>query len=262
MNVKLTRPIVFFDLETTGLSIGKDHIVEISLVKVNPDMSRESFTTRINPGMPIPKESTEVHGITDADVADKPKFKEVGRRIAQFIEGCDLGGYNSNRFDIPMLAEEFILAGMSDVDLRKANHVDVQNIFHKKEQRTLSAAVRFYCGRELEGAHGALADTEATVDVFFAQMEKYGDLPTDIKGLAEYTAMNKNVDYAGRFVYDEKGVEIVNFGKHKGRPVEQVLAIEPSYYDWMMGGDFPMDTKNILTTIRLRMGMRRATERK
>ncbi len=254
MNIKLTRPIVFFDLETTGLNIGRDHIVEISLIKIFPDEHRESFTQRINPGIHIPEEATAVHGISDADVADKPLFKDVARRIADIIQGCDLGGFNSNKFDIPMLAEEFMAVGMTDVDLRRSNFIDVQVIFHKKEQRTLTAAYKFYCDKDLEGAHGAFADTSATVDVFLAQLDKYADLPKDIKGLADFSQMSRNVDFAGRFVYDANGVETFNFGKHKGKSVEQVLRTEPSYFDWMMNGDFSRDTKRVLTEIRLRMG--------
>lgn len=254
MNIKLTRPIVFFDLETTGLNIGHDHIVEISLIKIFPDEHRESFTQRVNPGIHIPEEATAVHGISDADVADKPLFKDVARRIADMIQGCDLGGFNSNKFDIPMLAEEFMAVGMTDVDLRRSNFIDVQVIFHKKEQRTLTAAYKFYCDKDLEGAHGAFADTSATVDVFLAQLNRYADLPKDIKGLADFSQMSHNVDFAGRFVYDANGVETFNFGKHKGKSVEQVLRTEPSYFDWMMNGDFSRDTKRVLTEIRLRMG--------
>ncbi len=256
MRLKLTRPIVFFDIETTGLTIGHDKIVEISLVKVHPDLNRETMTMRINPGIHIPEEASAVHGIYDEDVADKPTFKMVAHKVAQFIEGCDIGGYNSNKFDIPMLAEEFLTAGMTDIDLRKTNCVDVQNIFHKKEQRTLSAAYKFYCGKDLIGAHGAEADTMATADVFFAQVDRYDDLPTDIKSLAEYSAMNKNVDYAGRMVYDEKGEVVFNFGKHKGKGVKFVFLSEPNYYDWMMQGDFSQDTKRILTRLRLEMNKR------
>ncbi|MBQ3634901.1 MAG: 3'-5' exonuclease [Bacteroidales bacterium] len=256
MKLKLTRPIVFFDLETTGLTIGKDHIVEISLVKVFPDEHRETMTMRINPGMPIPPEATAVHHISDADVADKPRFKEVAKTIAAYIEGCDLGGFNSNKFDIPMLAEEFLACGMQEVDLRRASFIDVQNIFHKKEQRTLAAAYQFYCHKDLVGAHGAEADTMATADVFFAQVDKYDDLPTDIPALAAFCAMNKTVDYAGRMVYDDKNEIIFNFGKYKGRPVKQVLMMDPSYYDWMMNSDFSLDTKRALTQVRLSMNAR------
>ena len=254
MNIKLTRPIVFFDIEATGLTLGKDHIVEISLIKIFPDEHREIYTQRINPGMHIPEEATAIHGITDADVADKPLFKDVARKIADMIQGSDLGGFNSNRFDIPMLADEFMANGFDDVDLRKSSFVDVQNIFHKKEQRTLTAAYKFYCDKDLVDAHGALADTAATVDVFVAQLDRYGDLPKDVKGLADFSTMTRNVDYAGRFVYDERGVEVFNFGKHKGKPVEMVLRNEPGYYDWMMQSDFSRDTKRILTAIRVRMG--------
>ena len=196
MKLKLTRPIVFFDLEATGLNIGRDHIVEISIVKLFPDGSRQSYTRRVNPGMHIPEEATAIHHITDADVADQPLFKDIAPKLAKYIEGCDLGGYNSNKFDIPLLAEEFLNAGVTEVDLRRANFIDVQNIFHKKEQRTLTAAYKFYCNKDLEGAHAASADIQATVEVFEAQLERYDDLPTDVKGLAEYTTMVKNVDFA------------------------------------------------------------------
>lgn len=253
MNFKLTRPIVFFDLETTGTNISKDRIVEISLIKVHPDGRRESHTKRVNPGMPIPPEATAVHGISDADVANEPLFKEIAQNVANFIQGCDLGGFNSNRFDIPMLAEEFSRVGLWDVNLRHANFVDVQNIFHKKEQRTLVAAYKFYCDKDLEGAHGAFADTSATVDVFFAQMERYDDLPQDVKGIAEYCTMSHTADFAGRIAYDDKGDYIFNFGKHKGRRVKEVLLHEPSYYDWMMNGDFSLDTKRVLTSIKAEM---------
>lgn len=250
--MQLKRPLVFFDLETTGLTVSSDHIVEISLIKLHPDGRRDEWTQRVNPGMPIPAEATAVHGITDADVADKPTFKEVARQVAAFIEGCDLAGYNSNKFDVPMLAEEFLNADV-DCDLRRANCVDVQNIFHKKEQRTLTAAYKFYCDRDLTQAHSANADTAATLDVFLAQLERYPDLPQDVKGLADYSSMSDNVDFAGRVVRDDKGREVFNFGKHKGHTVEEVFTrLDPSYYDWMMKSDFTRDTKRVLTEIKLR----------
>ncbi len=254
MNLQLSRPIVFFDLETTGLNIGRDHIIQISLIKLFPDGRRDKHTTLVNPGMHIPEDSTAVHHITDEMVADKPHFKDIARSIANYIKGCDLAGFNSNRFDIPMLAEEFLANGLNDVNLRSANFIDVQNIFHKMEPRTLVAALKFYCNKDYEDkAHDAEEDTMATIDVFLAQMEKYKDLPHDMKSLAEMTAMNRNVDFAGRMIYNDNNVEIFNFGKHKGKPVEQVLKQEPSYYDWMMNGDFPLETKQVLTTIRIRM---------
>ena len=254
MKLKLTRPIVFFDLETTGLNIGRDHIVEISVVKIYPDGKRDSYTRRVNPGMHIPAEATAVHHITDEDVQGQPFFKDIAPKLAKYIEGCDLGGYNSNKFDIPMLAEEFLNAGVTEVDLHRANFVDVQNIFHKKEQRTLSAAYKFYCDKDLEGAHAASADIQATVEVFEAQLEKYDDLPQDVKGLAEYTAMTRNVDLAGRFVYDNNNVVVFSFGKYKGFPVAEILRKEPSYYDWMMNGDFTQETKRVLTQIKISLG--------
>lgn len=251
--LKITRPIVFFDIESTGLNPAVDHIIEISLVKLHPDGHREEWTQRVNPGCPIPAESTAVHGITDADVANKPSFKEVAAQVAAYIEGCDLAGYNSNKFDIPMLAEEFLNVGMTSVDLRRCNCIDVQNIYHKKEPRTLKAAYRFYCDADLENAHSANADTEATVDVFLAQMQKYDDLPSDAKGLAEFSAMSKNVDFAGRIVYNDRQQEVFNFGKHKGYTVEEVLLRrDPGYFDWIMKSDFTKDTKRVLTEIKLR----------
>ena len=252
MNLKLKRPMVFFDLETTGVDLCRDRIVEISLVKVMPDGSTETKTRRINPGMPIPAEATAVHGITDEDVSQCPQFREIARSLAQYIEGCDLGGYNSNRFDIPMLAEEFLRAGV-DVDLKKRRFVDVQNIFHKMEQRTLVAAYRFYCGKELENAHSAQADTQATYEVLMAQLDRYPELQNDVEFLSEFSERGQSADYAGRIVYNDKGQEVFAFGKHRGRTVEEVFRQEPSYYSWMMNGDFPQYTKKVITEIRLRI---------
>mgnify|MGYP001600676964 CR=1 FL=1 len=252
MELKLKRPIVFLDLETTGVDPAKDRIVEISLVKVQPDGSKEVKTRRINPGMPIPPESTAIHGIADDDVKDEPRFEQIAKSLAAYMEGCDLAGYNSNRFDIPVLAEEFLRAGV-DVDLKKRRFIDVQNIFHKMEQRTLVAAYRFYCDRELEGAHSAEADTLATYEVLKAQLDHYPDvLQNDINYLSEYSSYSKNVDFAGRIVYDDNGVEVFNFGKYKGIPVSEVLKKDLGYYGWIMNGDFTLNTKNVLTKIRLR----------
>ncbi len=251
MELKLRRPIVFLDLETTGVDPAKDRIVEVSLVKVQPDGSEEVKTRRINPGMPIPPESTQVHGITDDDVKDEPRFEQIAKSLAAYIEGCDLAGYNSNKFDIPVLAEEFLRAGV-DVDLKKRKFVDVQTIFHKMEQRTLVAAYRFYCDRELEGAHSAEADTLATYEVLKAQLDRYPDLENDVEFLARFTEQNRCADYAGRILYDKDDVEVFGFGKYKGRPVAEVFREEPGYYSWMMNGDFPLYTKKVITEIRLR----------
>ena len=251
MELKLKRPIVFLDLETTGVDPAKDRIVEISLVKVQPDGSKEVKTRRINPGMPIPPESTAIHGIADDDVKDEPRFEQIAKSLAAYMEGCDLAGYNSNRFDIPVLAEEFLRAGV-DVDLKKRRFIDVQNIFHKMEQRTLVAAYRFYCDRELEGAHSAEADTLATYEVLKAQLDRYPELENDVEFLAKFTEQNRCADYAGRMIYDKDGVEVFGFEKYRGRPVAEVFREEPGYYSWMMNGDFPMYTKKVITEIRLR----------
>ncbi|MDR0907083.1 MAG: 3'-5' exonuclease [Rikenellaceae bacterium] len=251
MQLKLKNPIVFFDLETTGVDVSRDRIVEISLVKVAVNGDREVKTRRLNPEMHIPAEASAIHGIYDEDVADCPPFRAIAKSLAKYLEGCDLGGYNSNKFDIPMLVEEFIRAGV-DVDFRKRRFVDVQNIFHKKERRTLEAAYKFYCDKELENAHSAEADVVATYEVLEAQLDRYPDLENDVAFLAEYSTRDKCADYAGRIVFDDKGVEVFSFGKHKGRSVTEVFAKEPSYYTWMMEGDFPGYTKKIITEIRLR----------
>lgn len=251
MKLNLKRPIVFLDLETTGVDPAKDRIVEISLVKVTPNGDEEIKTRRVNPGMPIPAVASGIHGIYDDDVKDEPRFEQIAKSLAAYIEGCDLAGYNSNKFDIPVLAEEFLRAGM-DVDLKKRRFVDVQNIFHKKEQRTLVAAYKFYCDKELEAAHSAEADTLATYEVLKSQLDRYPDLQNDVDFLADYTTQNQVADYAGRILYDGDGVEVFGFGKHKGRKVADVFRDEPSYYTWMMEGDFPMYTKKVITEIRLR----------
>lgn len=249
--MNLRNPLVFFDLETTGINIVKDRIVELSYVKVFPNGNEESKTMKINPEMPIPKESTAIHGITDEDVKDCPTFKEIAKSLAAQIEGCDLAGYNSNRFDIPLLAEEFLRAGV-EIDLNRRKFVDVQTIFYKMEPRTLSAAYKFYCNKSLENAHTAHADTMATYEVLQAQLDRYPELQNDIKFLSDYSSFTNNVDFAGRMVYNEQGVEVFNFGKYKGYPVEEVLKKEPAYYAWMMNGDFPLNTKQKLTEIKLR----------
>ena len=251
MQLNLRNPLVFFDLETTGIDIAKDRIVEISMVKVMPNGEEIVKTRRINPGMPIPPESTAIHGITDEDVKDCPKFKEIAKSLAAQIEGCDLAGFNSNRFDIPMLAEEFLRAGV-DVDLNRRKFIDVQTIFHKMEQRNLTAAYKFYCNKDLANAHSAEADTMATYEVLKAQFDRYPELENDVNFLSKYSSFTNNVDFAGRMVYNEKGQEVINFGKYKGRLVEEVLKSDPSYYAWIMNGDFPLNTKKMLTEIRLR----------
>lgn len=252
MQLNLKNPLVFFDLETTGTNTVSDRIVEISYLKVYPNGKEESKTWRLNPGMHIPEEATEIHHITDEMVADCPTFKEIGTELANDIKGCDLAGFNSNRFDIPLLVEEFLRNDV-DIDLSKRKFVDVQVIYHKLEQRTLSAAYKFYCGKELEGAHGANADTMATYEVLKAQLDKYPDvLQNDVAFLSEYSCQNRNVDFAGKIVYNSKGVEVFNFGKYKDVPVEDVLRRDTGYYGWMMNGEFSLDTKRVLTQIRLR----------
>lgn len=251
MQLNLKNPLVFFDLETTGINIVKDRIVEISYVKVSPNGKEESRTQRVNPEMPIPPESTQIHGISDDDVKDCPTFKEIAKTLASHIEGCDLAGYNSNRFDIPLLAEEFLRAGV-DIDLNRRKFVDVQTIFHKMEQRTLSAAYKFYCNKSLENAHTAEADTMATYEVLMAQLDRYEDLQNDVNFLSEFSSYNNNVDFAGRMIYNDKKQEVINFGRYKGKLVEEVFRTDPGYYSWMMNGDFPLNTKKILTEIKLR----------
>lgn len=252
MQLNLKKPIVFFDLETTGVDITHDRIVEISIIKVLPSGEEQEKTRRINPGIPIPAEATAVHHITDEDVKDCPQFKQIARSLASELTGCDLAGYNSNRFDIPMLDQEFQRAGVK-FDFSKARFVDVQTIFHKKEQRTLVAAYRFYCGKELEGAHGANADTRATLEVLKGQLDRYPDLPNDIEELSKFSQMNRNVDFMGRLVFNDDRKEVINFGKYKGRLAEEVLRKDPSYYDWIMKGDFAQNTKDCFTRIKLRM---------
>ena len=251
MRLNLKNPLLFFDLETTGINIVKDRIIEISYVKVSPNGKEESRTFRVNPGMPIPPESTAIHGITDEDVKDCPTFKEIAKTLAKQIEGCDLAGYNSNRFDIPMLAEEFLRAGV-DIDLNRRKFIDVQTIFHKMEQRTLSAAYKFYCDKDLEKAHTAEADTRATYEVLQAQLDRYPALKNDVGFLSQFSSYSNNVDFAGRMVYNDKGEEVINFGKYKGRLAAEVLKADPGYYSWIMNGDFPLNTKKMFTEIRLR----------
>lgn len=262
MQLNLRNPIIFFDIESTGLNVASDRIVEISMVKVSPGAPGEPNkvevkTRRINPTIPIPAEAQAVHGISDDDVKDEPEFRQIAKSLAQWMKGCDIAGYNSMKFDIPMLAEEFLRAGV-EFDFRKRKLVDVQNIFHKKEQRTLKAAYKFYCGANLDNAHSAEADTMATFEVLEAQLDRYKDddeepLQNDIDYLAKYSIQNRNVDYAGRIVLNDKDIPVFNFGKHKGVPVTEVFRKEPSYYSWMMDGDFTRDTKQVLTEIRASM---------
>lgn len=246
--LQLKRPIAFIDLETTGVSLSTDRIVEIALVKILPDGTRQVKRKLINPEMPIPKESSEVHGITDEMVKGAPTFKQAGNEIKMFIENCDLGGYNSNRFDIPILMEEFLRAGM-EVDLSTRRMIDVQHIFYTMEPRTLTAAYKFFCEKELEDAHSAEADVNATIDVLMAQLKRYQQLGNTVDSILGEIGEEKIVDYARRFSFNDKGYEVFNFGKHKGRLVTDVLRAEPQYYDWMMRGDFPLHTKQKLTEI-------------
>ena len=251
MKLHLKNPLVFFDLETTGINVGLDRIVEISYLKIYPDQREETKTYRVNPTIPIPPQATAIHGITDNDVKDAPAFNEIARTLANTFEGCDIAGYNSNKFDLPLLAEEFLRADV-DFDLKKRKFIDVMVIFYKREQRTLSAAYQFYCNKDLTQAHSAEADTRATYEVLQSQLDMYSDLHNDIDRLSEYSAQSRSVDFMGRIVYNDKDEEIFNFGKYKGQTVVSVLAKDPSYYSWMMNGDFPLYTKNVLTNIKLR----------
>jgi DNA polymerase III subunit epsilon len=247
MNLQLTRPLVFIDLETTGTNLSQDRIVEIAIIKVNTDGSRQVKRKLINPQMPIPQASSDIHGITDEMVKDAPSFKQVANEIKQFIEHSDLAGYNSNRFDIPLLMEEFLRAGL-EFDMQQCKLVDVQKVFHMMEQRTLGAAYKFYCNKTLESAHSAEVDASATLEVLVAQLERYPQLGNTVESVLKHIGEDRFVDFARRMVF-ENGVEVFNFGKHKGRPVADVLKSEPQYYDWMMKGDFPLHTKQKLTEI-------------
>ena len=261
MKLNLKRPLAFFDLEATGVNIGADRIVEISVIKLNPDGTEDVKTWRVHPAMPIPLESSLIHGIYDEHIKDEPKFHEIAAAVAEFIADSDLAGYNSNKFDIPMLMEEFLRTNVK-FDLENRHFVDVQNIFHQMEQRTLKAAYQFYCDKQIINAHSAEADTRATMEVLLAQIARYENMEwedkkgnksvpvvNDVEALHNFTNLNKPVDFAGRMVYNDEGEETFNFGKHKGKPVEEVLKIEPSYYSWMMNGDFPLYTKRKLEVI-------------
>ncbi|NND77123.1 MAG: 3'-5' exonuclease [Flavobacteriales bacterium] len=253
MKINLERPLAFFDLETTGTNVATDRIVEISIIKVNPDQSKDKYTKRINPTIPIPAASSAIHGIYDKDVASAPTFEYLAQEVYDFIGDADLAGYNSNRFDIPLLIEEFFRVS-ERFDITKKRFVDVQTIFHKMEQRTLVAAYKFYCDKELVNAHSAEADVIATIDVLESQLDRYPELENSIDHLAEFSrGTGKNVDFAGRIIMNENDEEIFNFGKHKGKTVESILTNEPSYYGWMMNADFPRYTKKVLKEIRTRM---------
>ncbi|NND10514.1 MAG: 3'-5' exonuclease [Flavobacteriaceae bacterium] len=251
MQLNLNKPICFFDLETTGINISKDRVVEISILKVFPDGKEESRTWLVNPEMKIPVEVTAIHGISDADVADKPTFKELAKEIYNMIKDSDLGGFNSNRFDIPLLAEELLRAEV-DFDMKGRVSVDVQTIYHKMEQRTLSAAYRFYCQKDLDGAHSAEADTNATFEVLKKQIEKYDVLENDMNFLSEFSSRRKFADFAGFIIYNKQNEECFSFGKHKNKRVVDVLDQEPGYFGWLLNADFPLYTKKVLTAIKLR----------
>lgn len=273
MKLNLKRPLAFFDIESTGTNVGSDRIVELSVIKLDPDGNEEVRTWRINPGMPIPLESSLVHGIYDEHVKDEPEFTVLAESVAEFIGESDLAGYNSNKFDIPLLMEEFLRSGVG-FQLENRYFVDVQNIFHQMEQRTLKAAYQFYCNKQMTNAHSAEADTRATMEVLLAQLERYAGqewedksgniskpVVNDIEALHRFTNLSRPLDFAGRMVYNEKGEEVFNFGKHKGKKVEDVFNIEPSYYSWMMQGDFPLYTKRKLEEIYTRWNAKKAAER-
>ena len=251
MQLNLTKPICFFDLETTGINISKNRVVEISILKVFPNGTEESKTWLVNPEMVIPNEVIAIHGITNEKVANEPTFKDIAKDVHNMIKDSDLGGFNSNRFDIPLLAEEMLRAEL-DFDMKNRVAVDVQTIFHKMEQRTLSAAYKFYCNESLEDAHSAEADTKATYEVLKSQLDKYDTLENDTKFLAEFSSRKKFADFAGFINYNKKGEECFSFGKHKGKLVTEVLEKEPGYFGWLLNADFPLYTKKVLTAIKLR----------
>ncbi len=246
--LKLDRPLVFFDLETTGTNIIRDRIVEICIIKLNPDGSQERKTRRINPEMHIPEEASRIHHITDEDVSQEPTFRQIAHSLYDFLDNCDIAGFNSNKFDVPVLIEEFARAGIN-FNISDRKFVDVQNIFHKMEQRTLVAAYKFYCGKDLTAAHSADADTQATMEVLLAQVGKYDELGNDVQSLSEFSSGGKNLDLAARIVKNDDDVPVFNFGKHKGKPVEEVFYREPSFYFWIMQGEFPKNTKDVLTQL-------------
>lgn len=264
MKLNLTKPLAIFDLETTGTNVGSDRIVEISIIKVHPDGREETLTRRVNPGVPIPAEVTAIHGISDADVKDEATFAMLAPMLVQFLANCDLGGFNSNKFDIPLLVEEFLRADI-DFEIKGRRFVDVQNIFHKMEPRTLKAAYKFYCDKDIINAHSAEADTRATYEVLLSQLKRYEGVEytdkdgitskpvvNDMRMLHEFSFQNRNADLVGHIIYNNKNQEVFNFGKHKGKSVEEIFNNETSYYDWMMKSDFPLYTKKIITAIKLR----------
>jgi len=251
MELKLTRPICFFDLETTGIDVARDRIVEISIFKIYPNGTKESKTWLVNPTIPIPPQSTAVHGISDEKVANEPTFDALASQVHNMIKDSDLAGFNSDRFDIPLLAEELLRAGV-DFDMKNRVSVDVQTIFHKMEERTLSAAFKFYCGQSLENAHSAEADTMATYEILKSQLDRYENLENDMKSLSEFTTRKKSVDFAGFIAMNPEGKEIFTFGKHKGALVEDIFDKEPGYFGWIQNADFPLYTKKVLTAIKLR----------
>lgn len=252
MELNLKNPMVFFDLESTGIDVTNDRIVEISMLKIFPGGKKdEPKTRRLNPEMAIPAEASAVHGIYDEDVKDCPTFKAIARSLAAYIEGCDFAGFNSNRFDVPLLAEEFLRAGV-DVNLKNRKFIDVQNIFHKMEQRTLVAAYKFYCNKSLVDAHSAEADTVATYEVLLSQLDRYEELENSIEFLSDFSTRSTSVDFAGRVVLNDNNVAVFNFGKYKGVAVTEVFAKDPSYYTWIMNGDFPAYTKKVITELRLK----------
>lgn len=252
MELKLQKPIIFFDLETTGINIAKDRIVEISILKVFPNGNKESKTWLVNPEMEIPKEASDIHGITNEKVATEPTFNELALQVSELIKGCDLAGFNSNRFDIPLLAEEMLRANV-DFSMKNRVSIDVQVIFHKKEERTLSAGYQFYCGQNLDNAHSAEADTNATYEILKAQLEKYEDLENDVQFLNDYSTHVKRADLAGFILFNEENEEIFTFGKYKGYKVEKVLKDDKGYYSWIQNADFPLYTKKVLGEIRDRV---------
>ena len=252
MELKLERPLVFFDLETTGINIAMDRIVEISILKIFPNGNKESKTWLVNPEIEIPKEASDIHGITNEKVVTEPTFKELAGKVSEMISGCDLAGFNSNRFDIPLLAEEMLRTG-TDFEMKDRVAIDVQVIFHKKEERTLGAGYKFYCGKDLENAHSAEADTLATYEILKAQLDKYDDLENDVKFLNEFSTHNKRADFAGFILFNEDQEEIFTFGKHKGKRVVDILKKEPGYFSWIQNADFPLYTKKVLKEIKKRM---------
>ncbi len=250
MNLKISKPICFFDLETTGINISLDRIVEISILKVFPNGNKESKTWLVNPGIPIPLEVSNIHGITNDTVKNEPSFRSIASDVKSMLQNCDLAGFNSNKFDIPLLAEELLRSDI-DFSLENISTVDVQNIFHKMEQRTLSAAYKFYCGKSLENAHSSKADTLATFEVLESQIQKYPDLQNDVRFLSEFSTRGKNVDLAGFIKYNEDDIPCFSFGKHKGKTVDYILKNEPGYFGWLLNADFPMYTKKVLTQLRI-----------